>query len=283
MKLNRTSLINPDTTYHNNILWTPRFYQASSLSPDFLKEIRKFRRIRQWKNEHVFALTQLILIEAIRDTTFDYTFNYKATPSFVSLYHGTIDCLLFQKYDLDPGCIGVPFIPVLFPKEIYKNDMNFIQEIYSPQRIVSIGLWWREHMHNVDKDLKFWRALYTNGHQWRLFEIHDNFVKKTAFFTPRKEFVRYDEGWFTPRFFDDYEHMLSIIGLIRFALCIRENIVEHAENIELLEQDQNKIVSKNNLLRRQDNQVFKQIPFERKEVPPALEPGSKEYIKLDNK
>ena len=131
-------------------------------------------------------MTQLILIEAIRDTTFDYSFNYKASPSFVSLFHGTIDWLLFQKYDLDPGSIGAPFVPILFPKELYQKNMDFIQEIYSPQRIVSTGLWCRAHMNYIDPDLTFWRALYTNGHQWSLYEIHDNFIKKTPFFEPRK-------------------------------------------------------------------------------------------------
>ena len=28
-----------------------------------------------------------------------------------------------------------------------------------------------------------------------------------------------------PRFFDDYDHMLSVIGLIRYAMGINENIV----------------------------------------------------------
>jgi hypothetical protein len=29
----------------------------------------------------------------------------------------------------------------------------------------------------------------------------------------------------TPRFFDDYEHMLSVIGMLRFAMGIPENII----------------------------------------------------------
>jgi hypothetical protein len=39
----------------------------------------------------------------------------------------------------------------------------------------------------------------------------------------------------TPRFFDDYEHMLSIIGLIRFAMGIPQNIVEANELYEVEE------------------------------------------------
>lgn len=96
----------PDDTYNNKIFWRPQFYQASCLSPEFLKEVRKFRTINGWTNAHVLALTQLILIEAIRDTTFDYAFNYNALPDQLSPFHGTIDCLLYQKYDLEPGNLG---------------------------------------------------------------------------------------------------------------------------------------------------------------------------------
>ena len=37
------------------------------------------------------------------------------------------------------------------------------------------------------------------------------------------------------RFFDDYEHMLSIIGMLRFAMGISENIVQSSEVYEIEE------------------------------------------------
>ena len=37
------------------------------------------------------------------------------------------------------------------------------------------------------------------------------------------------------RFFDDYEHMLSVIGLLRFAMGISENIVQASEVYEIEE------------------------------------------------
>jgi hypothetical protein len=97
-----STYLKPSDTYHNKIFWSPRFYQASYLSPEFLQEVRKFRNLKLWRNEHVLALTQLILIEAIRDTTFDYSFYYKAVPSSITELHGRIDCLLYQKYDDSP-------------------------------------------------------------------------------------------------------------------------------------------------------------------------------------
>ena len=38
-----------------------------------------------------------------------------------------------------------------------------------------------------------------------------------------------------PRFFDDYEHMLSVIGMIRFAMGITENIVMKSDSYEVEE------------------------------------------------
>lgn len=110
-----------------------------------------------------------------------------------------------------------------------------------------------------------------------MFEVHDNFVKKTKFFSPRKSQTQFKDGRIAPRFFDDYEHMLSVIGLIRYALCIRENIVESAENIEVLDKDPAKLAIASTILKRQENQVFHQIPFERKEVPHALESGQERH------
>lgn len=79
----------------NNLYWMPQFYQASNLSSQFLDEILKFKNLRSWNQGHYIALTQLILIEAIRDTTFDYSFSYQADPDDVCLFHGNIDCLLY--------------------------------------------------------------------------------------------------------------------------------------------------------------------------------------------
>lgn len=42
------------------------------------------------------------------------------------------------------------------------------------------------------------------------------------------------------RFFDDYEHMLSVIGLLRFAMGIPENIVMANDTYEVEELPQQK-------------------------------------------
>ena len=73
--------INPDAVYKNNLFWTPRFYQVASLSTEFESELLKFKNLHVWEDKHVLAMTQLILIEATRDTTFDVSFQFRAQPS----------------------------------------------------------------------------------------------------------------------------------------------------------------------------------------------------------
>ena len=41
--------IDPGRTYLKNLFWTPRFYQASSLSNKFEQELLKFRNLQVWK------------------------------------------------------------------------------------------------------------------------------------------------------------------------------------------------------------------------------------------
>ena len=56
------------------------------------------KKTQVWEDKHVLALTQLILIEAVRDTTFDVSFNFQAKPSHLCQFHGSIDCLLYQRF-----------------------------------------------------------------------------------------------------------------------------------------------------------------------------------------
>ena len=73
--------IDAELVYKNNLYWMPRFYQQPFLSQSFLEEVKKFKKKQVWRDVDVVALTQLILIEATRDTTFDVSFNFKASPS----------------------------------------------------------------------------------------------------------------------------------------------------------------------------------------------------------
>ena len=75
--------ISTQQVYGNSLYWMPRFYQQPFLSQTFLDELNKFRNLHTWRDKDVLALTQLILIEATRDTTFDVSFNFHAQANHI--------------------------------------------------------------------------------------------------------------------------------------------------------------------------------------------------------
>ena len=96
-------------------------------------------------------------------------------------------------------------------------------------------------MNAVDPSITYVRCLHTDGHRWKLYEVHRTHVKKTKFFCPRSDSrinnpantsVKFSRD---PRFFDDYDHMLSVIGLLRFSMGITENIVMSNQSYEVEE------------------------------------------------
>jgi hypothetical protein len=89
--------INPKWTYRNSIMWTPRFYIKKDLSSEFLFELKKFRKLIEWTDLHQVALVQLILTEAIRDTTYEIAYNYKVESTNSNLFHGLIDILIYNN------------------------------------------------------------------------------------------------------------------------------------------------------------------------------------------
>ena len=120
----------------------------------------------------------------------------------LSQFHGRIDCLLYQRFggedigvpdlkdlpegtnDYDRG-IGFPLVPVFFPIQNSNNTTAFVSETYALSQVVSCGMWCLEHMSDVDPSIEYVRLFHTDGHRWKLYEVHRSHVKKTKFFEPR--------------------------------------------------------------------------------------------------
>ena len=179
----------------------PRFYQQPFLSQQFIDQINKFRKVKVWRDKDTLALTQLILIEATRDTTFDVSFGFQAEPSSECQFHGFIDCLMYQRYGgeehgiddlkehtaqggVDDKGVGFPLIPLFFPI-VKKSSSALDQDCYPLTQAVSAGLWCLRNMSTIDNQIQYARCIQTDGHRWKLYEIHETHVKKTKFFEPR--------------------------------------------------------------------------------------------------
>jgi len=95
--INLKTGINPKWTYRNQIFWTPRFYIQKNISQEFLFQLKKFRKLDEWEDIHQVALTQLILTEAVRDTTYEIEYNYPIKPTLQNPFHGIIDILIYNN------------------------------------------------------------------------------------------------------------------------------------------------------------------------------------------
>lgn len=89
--------IRPLHTYKNDIFWTPKFYLQKDISQEFKSELKKFKHLEEWTQLHKVALTQLILTEAIRDTSYEISYNHRIQPVLDCPFHGTIDMLIYNN------------------------------------------------------------------------------------------------------------------------------------------------------------------------------------------
>mmetsp|Transcript_4490 Transcript_4490/g.7654 ORF Transcript_4490/g.7654 Transcript_4490/m.7654 type:complete len:188 (+) Transcript_4490:457-1020(+) len=168
-------------------------------------------------------------------------------------------------------------------------------EFYPMTQAVGAGYWCLRHMSQVDPSIKYARCFHTDGHNWKLYEVHETHVKKTKFFVPNED-SRRQSGQrmkFTsePRFFDDFDHMLSVIGLIRYAMGISENIVMKSDSYEVEELpsllDPTRTIKKTLLSASNerpglaiDRKIIPEIAFDREKEKALLESKERERAQL---
>jgi hypothetical protein len=108
-------------------------------------------------------------------------------------------------------------VPIIFPR--YEKEDGQYYERYSNAQIIGIAHCLLQNFKinyakNDSNDITFIRAIQTNGHDWCLLEIHDHYVKKTNYFRPS---MMNPPPGYVPKLFDNYNHIRTIIGLIRYA------------------------------------------------------------------
>lgn len=97
--IKENTLVNPDHTYNNKVYWAPKFYLQKDLSLEFLTQLKKFKRKDSINEIDQFALAQIIITEAIRDTTFKIAYDYECVANKRNYFHGNIPMLI---YNTDP-------------------------------------------------------------------------------------------------------------------------------------------------------------------------------------
>ena len=91
------SYVSPYFTYRNNIFWTPQYYKKTNHSFEFKQKFKYFKQVKKWEEKDQIALIQLILTEAIRDTTYEIAYHYQCNSNDENPFNGIIPFLIYNN------------------------------------------------------------------------------------------------------------------------------------------------------------------------------------------
>ena len=208
----------------SDMMWTPRFYPVTTLSQEFISRTRKYHALTQWNDQHVLSFVELFVIEAIRDTTYQYKIAYIAHPMEHFPFHGVVDFLIYNN---NKATNYFPFIPILLPTI---NTYTYLGDSYEDMSIAGMYgccKWFLEMSKVNNTNMKYIRCIQTNGHIWSLNEVSAEGMKKTKPIIPN---CRYSLDKPSNLIINDEEKMKSVIGLLRYGMQIQENIVKLTES-----------------------------------------------------
>ena len=223
---NKATHLDALSVYNNNLFWIPRFYYHYELSNRFIEGLNILKKRTDWDDIDSFALTQLCLTEAICDTTYKLKYGYSVERSTKSVFHGTIDLLLYN--DIEEANY-LPIIPVMFPSKGTDTITGLPFDHFSMTCPVCAGLWGLAYSKSSREEVRYVRAIQTNGLAWRFFEVQNSTIKKTQLFCGEKS---EGEG-LVQRTLEDKELWKRVIGMIRYSIGIKENIPEVSSGSEI--------------------------------------------------
>jgi len=185
--------------------WTP-LLQRVRPSIQFHEKMYQFRKVRGWEDHHTKELIDTFLHEALKETDFDYYYDYQCQPSKGNKFHGTADFLIYRK-----SGDHLPFVPVFITKKVINPVMELKVDQYNVFEAVGGAAWALTNMSAVNKDIQKSRILQTNGHTWRMYQFDkEGEFKKTGIYKPNTPGVY-------KKIYDDVELQEVILGMIRFA------------------------------------------------------------------
>ena len=209
--------------YNHELYWAPRFILVNYLSFEFLSALHILKRKRILTQRDTLALVQLILTEAVRDTTYNLTYNYECEASALTPFHGNLPILIYNE---EEGMNSHPQIPVILMEEKRCILTDQCIQHYNIHGMVATGFWM---LHNYDH-VSSARVIVTNGSLWQLWEVNRLYIKKTRFFVPEqmRSVLNLDVSlgsYNGHELLFDEKHLRTVVSLIRFAMNIEENVV----------------------------------------------------------
>ena len=96
------------------------------------------------------------------------------------------------------------------------------------------------------------RGFITNGSEWKLYEVHDSLVKKTIILKPNTS--KLIDG-FKPTIADEMSLLDNVIGLIRFALNIEENVILRSSTYKLGDDSQHELIRNKDVIQQKEDNI----------------------------
>lgn len=254
LMIKNNSYLDPYKTYRNKIFWSPQYFLKSKHSFEFKERLKYFKKLNNWEEKDFIALIQLILVEAIRDTTYDITYYYHCKSSLTNPFHG---CIPFLIYNNDPEMNYLPMMPIVFTKTGFLSYHQTYVENFNDAEIVGCCLWIINEIKTKKenyKDFPYVRGFITNGSEWKLFEVHETVVKKTKIIRPFDGKVELVNG-FKPTIVNDYKLINNIIGLIRFALNLEDNTVLRSSSYRLNDDSEYNLIKNKDTIQQSDDKI----------------------------
>lgn len=188
--------------------WTP-LIQLSPLSADFSAKMKAFSKRRFFKDENSSKeLVETLLIEALKETEFDFYREYKCMASQKCPFHGNLPYIIFNKNHE----FHLPLTPVILSKRTFSPLGQVFNDEWNLAEGIGAGIWALENMKAVDtkNEINFSRVLHTNGNLWRMYEFDNKGgFKKTGFYIPKSRFEN---------IYEDPQMQSIVLGMIKFAI-----------------------------------------------------------------
>lgn len=120
--------------------------------------MKEFRKKRYFEEKDEAELIDTFLFQALKNTGFDYYYDYECSPSKECPFHGRIDFLIYNR-DSESK---VPLVPILRARK-EKNSLGEWIDKFNQAELVGAALWALTNMKAKDPSISICRAIHTNG------------------------------------------------------------------------------------------------------------------------
>ncbi|KAL4506893.1 hypothetical protein ABPG72_001314 [Tetrahymena utriculariae] len=200
------TLYSKNLQLHSPFRWTPYIQHQDISEREFQLKMKQFKKKKIFDVKDEAELIDTFLFQALKNTGFDYYYDYICQPSNSCPFHGRIDFLIYHR-DAETK---VPLVPILRARK-EKNSLGEWEDKFNQAELLGAAIWALTNMKARDPQISVCRAIQTNGNQWRMIQINDKGdFEKTHIYTPEKDEYQ--------KIYRDEEAQSVALGLIKFAL-----------------------------------------------------------------